>query len=153
MDWLGDHLTLVWVAVAIVLATAELASLDLILLMLALGALVGALSAVVGAPFVLQAILAVVASVGTLGFLRPALVKRLHSGPDLRLGHDKLVGERGVATTRLTALAPGQIRLAGETWTAAPYDETVTIEPGENVQVLQIRGATAYVHPVPSIDS
>ena len=97
MDWLGDHLTLVWIAVAIILATAELASLDLILLMLALGALVGALTAVVGGPFVLQGILAVIASVATLGFLRPELVKRLHTGPNLTLGHDKLVGERGVS--------------------------------------------------------
>jgi membrane protein implicated in regulation of membrane protease activity len=153
MDWLGDHLTLAWVAVAILLAITELASLDLILLMLALGALVGALTALVGGPVVLQAILAVIASVGTLGFLRPQLIKRLHSGPELRLGHDKLVGQRALVTQKITGLSPGQIALGGETWTASPYDESLTIQPGENVEVLQIRGATAYVHPVPSIES
>jgi membrane protein implicated in regulation of membrane protease activity len=153
MGWLGDHLTLVWVAVAILLAIAELASLDLILLMLAIGALVGALTAIVGGPVVLQAILAVIASVGTLGFLRPQLVKRLHSGPELRLGHDKLVGQRAMVTKKITGLASGQIELGGETWTAAPYDDSLTILPGQNVEILQIRGATAYVHPVPSIES
>jgi membrane protein implicated in regulation of membrane protease activity len=153
MDWLGNHLTLVWIAAAILLAIAELASLDLILLMLALGALVGAVAAIAGAPFVLQAILAVIASIGTLGVLRPQLVKRLHSGPELTLGHNKLVGQRALVTKKMTGMAPGQIELRGETWTAAPYDDTLTIEPGENVEILQIRGATAYVHPVPSISS
>ena len=153
MDWLGDHLALVWVAVAILLGITELASLDLILLMLALGALVGALGAIVGAPFVLQAILAVVTSVACLGALRPQLVKRLHAGPDLVQGHSKLVGQRAMVTQRMTGLQVGQIKLGGETWTAAPYDESLVIEPGDSVEVLQIRGATAYVHPIPSIES
>src|ERR1700712_2968800 len=136
MAWLGDHLTLVWIAVAILLAITELASLDLILLMLALGALVGALTAVVGGAFVLQAVLAVIASIATLGMLRPQLIKRLHSGPELTLGHNKLVGQRALVTVKITGLAPGQIQLGGETWTAAPYDESLTIQPGENVEVL-----------------
>ena len=46
--------------------------------------------------------------------------------------------------------SPGRIRLAGEIWSAAPYDENLTIEPGETVEVFEIRGATAYVHPVPA---
>ena len=36
MDWLSDHLTAVFLGLAIVLGVAELASMDLILLMLAL---------------------------------------------------------------------------------------------------------------------
>ena len=138
MDWLGDHLALVWVAVAILLGITELASLDLILLMLALGALVGALSAVAGAPFVLQAILAVVASVACLGALRPKLVKSLHAGPELNLGHGKLVGQRAVVTQRMTGLQTGQVKLGGETWTAAPYDESLVIEPGDSVGVVPV---------------
>jgi membrane protein implicated in regulation of membrane protease activity len=50
-------------------------------------------------------------------------------------------------------MEPGRIRLAGEIWSAQPYDDTVTIEPGETVDVLQIKGATALVHPVPRLES
>jgi len=63
-----------------------------------------------------------------------------------------LVGQRALVTQQITALAPGQIKLAGETWTAAPYDEHLTIAPGETVEVFEIRGATAYVHPVPTLE-
>jgi membrane protein implicated in regulation of membrane protease activity len=83
--------------------------------------------------------------------VRPSLIARLHTGPELRLGTSKLLGERGVVTRRITGLEPGQIKLAGETWTAAPYDEHEVIEPGATVEVYEIRGATAYVHPVPEL--
>jgi membrane protein implicated in regulation of membrane protease activity len=153
MDWLRDHLTETWLGIAIVLGIAEMFSLDLVLLMLALGAIVGMVLSVVGAPFAVQALAAAAASVACLALVRPPLVKRFHSGPELSLGHGKLVGRQGVVTERITGLQVGRIRLAGEIWTAAPYDDTVTIEPGDTVEVLEIRGATAYVHPVPSLES
>jgi len=152
MDWISDHLTAVFLGLAIVLGVAELASMDLILLMLATGALVGMLVSL-GAGFAVSAIAAAVASVACLALVRPQLVKRLHSGPELSLGHGKLVGQQGVVTERITGLEVGRIKLAGEFWTAKPYDETIVIEPGATVEVLEIRGATAYVHPVPTLES
>jgi membrane protein implicated in regulation of membrane protease activity len=153
MDWLSDHLAAVFLSLAILLGIAEMFSLDLILLMLALGALVGMVSALLGAGFAVAAIAAALASVACLAVVRPPLVKRLHTGPELSLGHGKLVGQQGIVTERITGLEVGRIKLGGEIWTAKPYDDTIAIEPGETVEVLEIRGATAYVHPVPSLES
>ena len=99
----------------------------------------------------MQILVAGAASVAMLALVRPSLVAKLNSGPELRLGHGKLVGERAVVTQRMTGHDVGQIKLAGETWSAAPYDEHLTIEPGATVEVFEIRGATAYVHPVPEL--
>jgi membrane protein implicated in regulation of membrane protease activity len=153
MDWLGDHVAGVWLALAILLGIAEMFSLDLILLMLALGALVGMVTALLGAGLAVSAIAAAVASVACLAVVRPPLVKRLHTGPELSLGHGKLVGKQGIVTERITHMESGRVKLAGEIWSAKPYDETLIIEPGATVEVLEIRGATAYVHPVPSLES
>lgn len=153
MDWLSDHLAGVFLGLAILLGIAEMFSLDLILLMLALGALIGMTTALLGAGFAVAAIAAAVASVACLAVVRPPLVKRLHSGPELSLGHGKLVGKQGIVTERITGMEAGRVKLAGEIWSAKPYDETLAIEPGATVEVLEIRGATAYVHPVPSIES
>jgi membrane protein implicated in regulation of membrane protease activity len=101
----------------------------------------------------IQLIAAAGTSVAMLAVVRPSLVKRLHTGPELRLGHGKLVGKQGVVTETVTSLNPGRIKLAGEIWSAAPYDESLTIEPGETVEVFEIRGATAYVHPLPRLES
>jgi membrane protein implicated in regulation of membrane protease activity len=150
MDWLGDHLWAGWLALAVALGAAELASLDLILLMLAAGAIVGALSAVIGLPIVLQILLAGGASVAMLALVRPNVVKRLHTGPDLQLGHGKLVGRQALVTEDVTSLTPGRVKLAGEIWSAEPYDESLTIKAGETVEVLAMKGATVFVHPVNS---
>lgn len=152
MDWLREHAWETWLGLTIVLGMAEMLSLDFILLMLAAGAGVGMLAALLGAPFVLQAVLAAVAAVGALAVVRPSLVKRMHSGPELTLGHSKLVGQQGVVLETISGQTSGRIKLSGEVWTAKPYDDTIVIEPGATVDVLQIKGATALVHPVPSIE-
>ena len=153
MDWIRDHLWETWLALSIALGVAEMFSLDLILAMLAAGAVVGMVAALVGLPFVAQILAALVASVAMLAFVRPAFVKKLHGGPELSLGHGKLVGTRGMVTEEITGLAPGRIKAGGEVWTALPYDENLRIAPGETVEILQIKGATAYVHPVATLES
>jgi len=153
MDWLGDHVAAVFLALAILLGAAELFSLDLVLGMLALGALVGMVAALLGAGFAFAAIAAALGAVACLALVRPPLIKRLHTGPELTLGHGKLVGQQGMVTERITGLEAGRIKLAGEIWSAKPYDETLVIDQGQTVEVLEIRGATAYVHPLPSLES
>jgi membrane protein implicated in regulation of membrane protease activity len=147
MEWLGDNLWAGWLMLALALGAAELASLDLILLMLATGAVVGAIGAGVGLPIILQILLAGGASVAMLALVRPSVVKRLHSGPELQLGHGKLVGRQALVTQDVTSLNPGRVKLAGEIWSAEPYDESLTIKAGETVEVLAMRGATVFVHP------
>jgi membrane protein implicated in regulation of membrane protease activity len=153
MDWMRDHLWETWLALSIALGVAEMFSLDLILAMLAAGAVIGMVAALVGLPVFVQILAALAASVAMLSLVRPAFVKRLHSGPELSLGHGKLVGTRCLVTEEITGLAAGRIKAGGETWTALPYDENLRIAAGETVEILQIKGATAYVHPVATLES
>jgi membrane protein implicated in regulation of membrane protease activity len=148
VDWLGEHLWAAWLVLAVALGVAEMVSLDLILLMIAVGALVGALAAIASLPLALQILFAAGSSAAMLALVRPNLVKKLHQGPDLVTGAGKLVGQQGVVIEELSAHHPGRIKLAGEIWSACPYDESMTIAPGSTVEVFAIRGATAYVHPV-----
>jgi membrane protein implicated in regulation of membrane protease activity len=148
VDWLGNHLWAAWMVLAVGLGVAEMISLDLVLLMVAVGAVVGALTALASFPVVLQILLAAGASTAMLAMVRPNLIKKLHSGPDLVSGMNKLVGQQGVVTEELSTHSPGRVKLAGEIWSACPYDESATIPAGATVEVFAIRGATAYVHPI-----
>src|ERR1700710_2173939 len=87
-------------------------SLDLILLMLAAGAVVGMVLAVIGLDAWVQVLAAVAASVAALGLVRPSVVKRLHSGPTLVLGHDALVGKTGLVVEEGFCQG-GQARIGG----------------------------------------
>ncbi|GAA1918102.1 NfeD family protein [Nocardioides hwasunensis] len=152
MDWIRDHLWETWLAVSIALGVAEMFSLDLILAMLAAGAVIGMITAIIGLPLELTLLAALGTSVAMLVFVRPTFAKRLHSGPELSLGHGKLVGTRAMVTEEITGLAPGRVKAGGEIWSALPYDENLRIAPGETVEILQIKGATAYVHPVATLE-
>ena len=47
-----------------------------------------------------------------LALVRPTMVKRLHGGPELSLGHGKLVGRQGIVTEDISGLyrRPDQAR-------------------------------------------
>ena len=153
MDWFIRHAWETWLGLAIVLGIAEMFSLDLVLIMLAAGAVVGMVAALLDLHVAIQILAFAGASVAALAVVRPSLAKRFHGGPELSLGHGKLVGKQGTVTEEMSGLTTGRIMLAGEIWSAQPYDETLTIAPGETVEVLEIRGATAIVHPVPRLEA
>ncbi|MGL5810146.1 MAG: NfeD family protein [Nocardioides sp.] len=152
MSWFGEHMWQTWLAVALLFGVAELFSLDLILIMLAGGATAAMLTAMLGLSFPIQAIVAAAASLSMLVFVRPSAIKRLRSGPSERLGLSKLIGERALVTEAIAPHRPGRVKLSGEIWTAESYDDTVTIEVGDTVQVVEIKGATAVVLPVGALE-
>jgi membrane protein implicated in regulation of membrane protease activity len=149
MGWLEDWQA--WVGLAVLLGALELFSLDLILLMLAGGAVLGMVAAIIGLPVVAQVLIALAGSVAALALVRPSVVKRLQGGPTLVLGHDALVGRQALVIERVSAHG-GQIKVGGDIWTARPYDEDLVIEPGATVDIFQIKGATALVHQIPELD-
>lgn len=151
-DAAKDYPWAVWLGLAMLLGVLELFSLDLVLLMLASGALVGMGLSLLDLPVWVQVLGAASTSVAMLALVRPSMVRRLHSGPTLKQGHEALVGEEGFTVAEITAQA-GQIKVGGEVWTARPYDETAVIPVGAKVRVYEIRGATAYVDEVPQLGS
>ncbi len=150
MEWLQDNDWAAWLGLALVLGSAELLSLEMTLLMLAVGALAGSVTAAVGAPLLLQVLVAILVSAGLVAFVRPSMVKRLHHGPELRSGTAAIVGTEGFVVRELTH-ASGQVKLGGEVWTARPYDDSTVIAEGARVQVLEIQGATALVVEIPQL--
>ena len=150
LQWFQENAWAAWLGAAAVLGLAELLSLDLVLLMLACGALVGMLVSLTPAGLPLQIIAAAIASISMLLLVRPNIVRRLHSGPDLRTGFSALVGKEGFAIAEVSVHG-GQVKLAGEVWSARPYDDDDVIPVGAKVEVFEIRGATAYVHEVPQL--
>ena len=145
MDWFRDHLWETWLMIAVALGVLELLSTDLILIMLAGGALVGMVVALFGVPVGVQIVLALGTAVGLLAVIRPGMVHRRHAGPTLRTGADALIGQRGFVLEPMSHAAPGRVKIGGEVWSAKPYDEDDQIEAGTTVDVVSIKGATAYV--------
>jgi membrane protein implicated in regulation of membrane protease activity len=76
--------------------------------------------------------------------LRPIAVAHIRTAIPARTGTAALVGQSALVLERVDANA-GQIKLAGEVWSARSYDGNEAFGPGQRVEVLEIRGATALV--------
>ena len=151
MDWLvawfRDNGWIGWGLVAIALAAAELLTLDLTLLMLAVGALAAGATWFVAPGLVwLQALVGIAVAALTLWLLRPSLLDRVRNSPGYRSSLDQLVGATGVATAEITP-GGGEVRVDGQVWEARPYDPQVRILEGQRIEVLGMDGITLLVYP------
>jgi membrane protein implicated in regulation of membrane protease activity len=153
MNWLTDHAWAAWLSLGVLLVVLEMFSLDFVLLMLGIGAFAAGVTAGFSGSFIAELLVGAGVSVGLLGLVRPQVVARLHTGPHLLWGTDKLIGKQSLAESRITDFTPGRIKIDGEDWQAVPYQEGAVIEPGDLVEVLSIRGATAYVCTIPSLEA
>jgi len=146
-DWMGENAWAIWLSIAFLLAVAEVLSLDLVLIMLAVGALAGA-GVALAAPGLwwAQIVVALAVSLGMLLLLRPTLMARVRNMPGYRSSAAKMVGSSGIAISEITK-GGGEIKVDGQSWSARPYSSDLVIEQGTEVEVYEVDGAIAVVYP------
>nr|WP_231747801.1 NfeD family protein [Auraticoccus cholistanensis] len=126
---------------------AELLSLDLVLVMLAAGALAGGLAALaLPGLWWLHVLVAAVVATATLGLLRPTLLARVRSMPGYRSSVSALVGRAGRVTEPVDAVS-GAVKVDGQIWSARSYDESMQIGVGTEVEVFELDGTVVVVYP------
>jgi membrane protein implicated in regulation of membrane protease activity len=137
---------LAWVIAALLLAVGEIFTPGLFFLgPVALAAVAGAIAAAIGAAVWIQVVVFAVASFASLGLLRPIARSHLRMPAAIRTGTAALEGKRAVVLQRVDQDS-GRVRIGGEEWTARAYMPDQVIEPGTQVEVVKIEGATALVY-------
>jgi membrane protein implicated in regulation of membrane protease activity len=137
---------LLWLIAAVVFGVGEIATLGFFLAPFAGGALVAAIVTALGAGTAAGWAVFLVVSVVLLAALRPLARSHRRQPPLLRTGTAALVGSSGLVVERIANdEGVGCVRIGGEVWTARSYDDDEVIEAGKRVQVVEIRGATAFV--------
>ncbi|WP_328945378.1 NfeD family protein [Streptomyces sp. NBC_00250] len=112
--------------------------------MFSVGAIAGAVTAALGFGVVPQVLVFVVVSVALVAVVRPIAARHRDGRPQLATGIDALKGRQAVVLERVDSNG-GRIKLAGEIWSARTLDIGQSFEPGEQVDVVDIDGATAVV--------
>jgi membrane protein implicated in regulation of membrane protease activity len=113
--------------------------------MLAVGAVAAAVSAGLGLGAVAQVLVFIVVSVALIAVVRPIAARHSAQRPQLATGVDALKGKQAVVLERVDGSGNGRIKLAGEIWSARSLDTDRAYEVGEEVDVVEIEGATAIV--------
>ena len=104
-----------------------------------------AVVAAVGGPIEVQIAAFIVASIASLAMIRPIARRHLRTPAAHPHRHGGAgSAQRALVLERVDADS-GQVKIGGEVWTRAPYDEDEVYEPGARVEVIKIEGATALV--------
>lgn len=113
--------------------------------MFAVGAVAAAVVAALGGGVVAQVLVFVVVSVALIAVVRPIAARQRAATAGHASGIDALKGRQALVLERVDRNGGGRIKLAGEIWSARAYDVDQAFEPGQQVDVVEIDGATAVV--------
>lgn len=137
----------VWLVLLILFLMAEGATVALVSLWFAAGALTAIIAALLGASVGLQLALFLVVSVALLAMLRPVLKKYVN--PKIqRTNVDALVGQECTVIEAIDNLAAtGRVKMGGMTWSARSIGEE-NIPAGTVVKIEAVQGVKLLVSPV-----
>ena len=136
--------SLIWLVFGLGLVAAEALTGDMSLIMLGGGALATAGFSLLGLPVWADGAVFLLVSVLLLVLVRPVMRRRLSAGDGIPEPAKALEGKHAQVVDRITR-DQGQVKLDGEVWTARPLNEDDSYEPGDQVTVMRIDGATAVV--------
>ncbi|QCU79386.1 NfeD family protein [Citricoccus sp. SGAir0253] len=151
LEWVGDNLWALWLALAVVFAVVEVFVLDLVFLMLAAGAAAALAAALAGGETWLQITLFSAVSLLMLAAVRPTALRHLRKGPPDQLTNVDTLPGRTAIVLEDTGATAGLAKVDGETWTARSATGAV-IPAGAEAEVDRVEGATLVIHPRPVID-
>ena len=133
-----------WLAAVIALCAGEAATVGLVCIWFAAGALGAFLAACVGAPFWVQLVVFAAVSAVALALVRPAVSKFIHPRRS-PTNADRVIGQTATVTETVDNEAgTGQVNVLGQVWTARSH-MGVVIPAGTQVKVQRIEGVKVFV--------
>ena len=143
MNWAA----ITWLVLMVVVLLAEAATVTIVSLWFAAGALAAMITALLNGAVWLQAAVFLAVSVVLLIALRP-LVRRYVTPKLTATNVDSVIGSTGLVSVAIdNVAASGQVKLGGMVWTARSTSGTV-IPEGTYVKVDKIEGVKAFVTPI-----
>jgi membrane protein implicated in regulation of membrane protease activity len=147
LDWINDFGWIIWLTVFLLLAVAEMLTLNLYFILMSVGALAALVAFLFNAELWLQIVIFCVVALATTVLIRPLALAHLHRGPADQLSNiDRLIGHNAVVLETV-GVGGGLVKIGGDIWTAR-INGGSEIPVGAAVEVAAIDGATAIVsHP------
>ena len=129
-----------WLVVFVV----ELVSLGLTCIWFAIGALAGCVAALLGANWIVQAVVFLVVTMVVLIFIRPFAIKYVNNKAE-KTNVESMAGKQGKVVVEIDNInAKGMIKVDGMEWTARSVDGEI-IPKDSLVTVVSVEGVKAMV--------
>ena len=136
IEYLTQHVWLIWILVSVVCLMLELGSGDLFILCFAIGGLGASLTAAIGMGIIPQLIAMALCSLLSIYFIRPVALRYLHRNDENRVSNaDAIIGRIGKVSQAIEAKGFGRVSIDGDDWKALSADGS-KIEVGAQVKVI-----------------
>lgn len=140
-----------WLIVLILSIVVEVATLGLVSIWFAGGALVAILAALLHAPIALQIILFLAVSIMLLFFTRPIAVKYFNKDR-VKTNVESMIGRQAIVISEINNLQGiGQVNVGGQEWSARSNDDDIRLAVGAVVDVVAIDGVKLIVEEDPQM--
>ena len=144
MQFFTEHSIVIWVIALILFAIIEAATVQLVSVWFAVGALAALIADLLGASVTVQFVVFLVVSIICFIVTRP-LVKKFSASKIQSTNADRCIGETAVVVEAIDNVnAKGQVKVNGNIWSARSENDEVIAE-GEKVTVLKIEGVKLIV--------
>ena len=111
------------------------------------GALCAAVSSLITSSVLVQVIVFIVVTCGTLIATKPLVDKYKKGHKEVKTNSDRFIGQTGVMLTDIDTLETvGQVKVSGEVWTAKLKNPT-PVKKDDKVKILAIEGVKMIVEP------
>lgn len=142
----------IWLVIAGVCFIIEMMTVGFLMFWFGIGALITMIvSLIFPSNLWLQAAVFVVSSTSLIFLTKPLVQKLTKSDKKVNTNAFSIIGKTGLVTQDINPThGVGQIKIAGETWSAKTSDGS-TIEKGTQIEVVQIDGVKAVVEPVAAV--
>ena len=138
----------IWLIVAGVFYVVEVMSMQLVSIWLVAGAVGAAFAALFGASVAVQLWVFFIASLLFLIVLRPIAKSKLQV-KTVSTNADRVIGMYGIVTESVDNLAmTGRVTANGLSWTARTPVDSMRLNEGDKIKVLDIDGVKLIVEPV-----
>lgn len=137
-----------WLILFIILVVIECATINLVSIWFAIGALVASIvSLFVDQPMIQVGVFVIVSILSFLA-IRPFANKFVASSNE-KTNLDRVIGKIGIVTEEITKLNPGEVKVDGKRWTAIANKK---IKKDSKVEILAIEGVKLLVKEVKEED-
>lgn len=138
----------VWLIIFVALVVFELATVNLVSIWFAVGALASFTISLFLEDSTIQIATFVIVSFISLVCTK-SVVRKIRKGEPVRTNLDRVIGQIGIVTEDISKLNPGEVKVDGKRWTAISNKK---ISAGSKVEILSIEGVKLSVKEVKEED-
>lgn len=141
----GDIMMIVWLVLMILFIVVEIATVGLVSIWFAGGALIACLLAMANIHVIIQVVVFLIVSIVLLSFTRPLAEKNLNKNRT-KTNYEGIIGKVVRVTERIDNIhGTGTALVNGQEWTARAESDNIILEQGDVAQVVNITGVKLIV--------